>query len=372
MLWQDDESKLLDPNKLKEDELGLPGVPALAPSSSNIVGAGAGAIGGPAAAGGSSNGWTNIQSYIAANNKDTGSSQRLQSSVQPAFAAEKTGIDTDADKFKSAEKNTFDSLNIDPNQMSDIVNQQKEKAWKPLWNTASDEARRKADYDQNARWVNKHLTSDWQPNTQWDHTISEGTQRIGTTLQNDGAFKRYLESLDEKVVGRPLTTGQHALQAQFNTSNPDLRETRSKLLKDYAGLGEHIGNRQKEVADYTKGLGTTFRTNQTTNRDYVNNMGTKAEQDQALAEANARAAYQNDFGELLRLYDSLQNFGGRPYGAAPVDVQGQSSPFNRWYGAQDLKHRNTGDDQKRDWNIVADFLGLAEPRKTRGTFSVRG
>lgn len=282
------------------------------------------------------------------------------------------------------------------------------------------------DYRNSVSKVSNYMNTAWQDPEAWNATIGSDVQGFNGKLKDDSAFQSYMGDLYEGAAGHSLNAGQRALQNQFDVNNENTRAAREEALKGLAGLETHVNDRAKELGDYNSKLGDEYRTNQNANRDFLtNNLQSLSGQIQG-AESRAKSDYNNDFNNGKSGFSSFhygyyypgsntfgedrsnqENLGivspnstwsqlqrekdmyapteyysrwastpqagneWRQYGDDLENRHGAMAALNNFYSGEDAKYNNTADAEKRSWNVLADFLGLSDPRKTQG-FKVRG
>lgn len=416
-----DDNKLLDQNQDQQQQqnqaVGGGGQSPLVGGNSSAVSTGVGTAG--VGAGGTGK-WTNIQAYLNANkSSDTGATQLLQDSAGKQFDKERTTID---DQSKAATKQASDALNpvkeANTNKESWLTNAATNYSWD---NPASN--------NQYNDYVNKFkgaLGAQYSGPKTFDYTMGADTQNYGASLGNDDAFNKYLGDLYQNKAGGQLSGGQRALQTQLNISNEPLAQMRQSLLKKYADLGDYRNKVVSDTGSLLKNAEQDLRTNQNSLRDWFKGQQNAAESAQGQKESQAKYDYNTEYnnGKSGRAGWALQTLqatrgDGIDYGIGAAErylanqgLLGNDLTWNQlqkeqdigdnlsgtwgslrqrddwrgtantapltanrdaltnWYTSQDTKYANTGDEEKRRFNSIADILG-AGTKKSQG-FKVRG
>lgn len=368
--------------------------------SSNDVGNGAVSTAGVGAGG--TGGWTNIQSYLNANQGDTGSAQALNKTVGDQFNKEKDAYTQDSSKFLNDANKQVADQKIDNNQADQLIK-----------SNSTDYSYGGGDqstaYKGNVQKVQGALNNAYSGPTSYSYGFTAPTQNYGSAVKDGGGFDTLMNQLYSNAAGKNLSNGQYQLQKQLDVNNSALTDARSNLANQYDQLG---ANRDKAVADTTAGLGQaeqTYRTNQNALRDYLTGQSNNYETSEGQAEANAKKSYNDamraDFhgnGSIDTLTNRIRNagnyggagggwyWGGDNYngafgqgqhdyvnsplasGGIDLNPSGQlGSELSNWQYNQLQANQNVGDPEKRSFNAIQDFLNSDAARKQAG-FNVRG
>jgi hypothetical protein len=398
---------------------GQPQTGNLSSSSSGDVSGGSGSAPGAAASTSSGQqagqggvgGWTNIQSYMNANQGDTGSAQNLKNSVDPQFAQEKSSLDSQASTAKSqAQSAANQEASADSSASQWIGDAAKNYNYSGPQNNA---------YNQDVQQTQSALNGKYSGPTSFNFALSDGTQKLGQNIGNDQSFNQYMGNLAQQRAGGPLSDGGRSLQSQLDVNNQALANTRQDLLQQYAGLGSY---RDQAVADTNSAAGQAqqdYANHQDHIRNYLSNDQSAQETGLKNASSDARNNYSNEFnggsGLSSTLYDHLTaNSGGAdgatnqavanaaiagrrnagiwgnnlsynqlqneqtalpvsPHNAVEYNggLANNLAALNNFYSTEDQKYANTGDAQKREWNSIQDVLGSTASKQAEG-FKVRG
>jgi hypothetical protein len=357
-------------------------------------------------AGGMGN-WTNIQAYLGANKGDTGSAQALDKTVNSQFDTEKKTMADQSQNFLSGAQKQVDDSKVSNEQADNLIKSAADSySWQGEQPTA---------YKDSVGKVQGALNKEYSGPLSYDYGFTAPTQQYGQDLKDNGGFDNLMSSIYSKAAGSPLTSGQYALQKQLDVNNEGLSNTREKLLGQYAGLEGERDNTVQNTTKSLSGLAEQYRNNQSALRDYLGRTQNDYDTKIAQAEADARAAYNNDytqgksgmssigtgvFGDKSADWRSSQNILGdnltwdqlqREYnykdpGSGAYDSgmglwvggdpagngwEQRNGALNNFYTSEDQKYANTGDQEERTYNAILDFLGQTGNKKQQG-FKVRG
>lgn len=412
---QDDDKLQVDPNAPAEAPGAGPGGGAISGQGSSEVGAG-GAQGNSAGVGaGGTGGWTNIQAYIDANKGDTGSAQALNKTVGDQFNQEKNAYTQDSQNFLGDATKQVNDSKID-NSTADALTKHATNSYQ--WGSPT----QSLDYHGDVSKVQGALNNKYSGPTSYNYALGSKTQEYGNDLNDNGGFGQLMNHIyGEKAPG--LNQGQAELQKQLDLNNTGLDDARKGLQGQYTDLG---AGRDKAVADTTtglNGLATQYGANQNALKDYLGKQASAYNTKEAQDEADARDAYQGaytgghsglnnvfygtanggDFANTLAdkgvwgddgsnlTWQQLQNeqtigapgnrdmdYGNLAQGGNPVKyddgrMANRSGLFDQnglslqnFYNDQEKTYQDTGDEDKRSFNAIQDFLNSGDARKEKG------
>ena len=390
----------LDPNQQQQSQTAGSGGGSVVSQGSNAVGSGVNTGGvGP----GGTGKWTNIQAYLGANQGvDTGASKLINDSAGAQFDSEKSEIGQESSKLKTdagiAAKPVTDAY-----QNKDKYLGEASKSYD--WNNNQGSG-----YNNAVGAFKNALGAQYSGPNSYAKDISAKSQQYGTALNSDDAFNEYLGDLYQNKAGGQLSSGGRALQTQLNISNEPLAKARNDLLAKYSGLNEYRDQTAKDTNDYLGKTAQSFTQNQSGLKDFLSNRANQAESDRTKAESDAR----NEFEKRMNSHEGMGNYivagdtspdlswnklKGAIYNtkeAGFTDAQYDDPNFanslpsagqlsmrdifdaqkaardglNRFYGDQDKKYENVGDQQRREWSTIQDILGTGQ--KKSSAFKVRG
>lgn len=225
--------------------------PTASKSMGSSGGSGIVSTGAPSAAPqgtGGSQQWTNIQSYLTANQgQNQQRADGVKQQVQGTFGQEKQQFDQKAQEAKSsAEKATEPVRSINQDKASQLISQ------------ASSADKGSEGYQQAINPLKQAVSTKIEAPKTFAYGLGAQTQELGQ-VQDQQKFGNVLGMFDKKAQGgRDLSTGQRALQNQLDVQNPFLEQTRQDLATQYKGLTDDIGARSvdtnKQVSDiYSQG-----------------------------------------------------------------------------------------------------------------------
>ncbi len=450
---------------------GSPGQAAGGGGAPTVSGAGGSDVGGVSTAGvgaGGTGGWTNIQSYLQANQGDNGSANNLRDTVGSQFNKESGQMQDAADKTVKDASNYVNDSNISSDQANDLIGQAS-KAYsypgadgtgkggmlnspstggtgdfsttpyqKATAGAAPTQTNQQVGVGDNPSYqgivdrFHTALNGQWGMPSSFSYGLGAQTQNYGDQVNNDQGFQGMMGKLYSDKAGAPLTSGQSALQNQFDSGNQSLANARHDLQGQYQGLQNKAGQLSQDTTNTLGADQNQFVKNQNTLRDYLGQQAGNYDTNIGKAQDEARANYNTDYttgqsGDSAINYQNMinnQNAGGLSgsetqariaqrqgmgiwgdnltyqqlqneqndrysggdlspwqnnelYGSADNRVTSNADWANRadqlgnWYGSEDAKYANTGDADKRSFNSIQDFLGANGTQKSQG-FNVRG
>ncbi len=407
------EDSILDDEDRLSNPLGGPGqAPAAGGGGASITGGGSTGSQAPAGAGGSTGGWTNIQSYLDANKGASGSAQALDKTVSGQFGQERDALSNQSQAFLGDANQQVKDNSIDTDQASNLL---KGAASQYSWG-----ASQPTEYQDTVKKFQGALTNDYGGPKEYNYGFGAKTQEYGDALKGGAGMDKVMGDVYGQAAGGPLSRGQFNLQSQLDVSNENLANTKKNLAGSYDQLG---ADRDKTVQDTTAKLGDVekgYRTNQNKLKDWLYGQGNQYQGAIDKAENDARTGYNTSYntgsglGSALQGTYNLSLLGTDPYTAAGVSlgpnatfkqlqaekdlaarngadfgpilnntylpsewtplVKNQltrnSDSLNNFYTEQDTKYGNTADEEERSWNAIQDFLNTGATKKDQG-FSVR-
>lgn len=381
-----------------------------------LVGAGSSIAGGsqgaPAAGAGpgGTGAWTNIQSYLNANQGDTGSSQALNRTVGDQFGKERDAFTNGSASYLQGAQDKVNKSKITNEQADQMIGQAGQQY--DYGGNQGDQ------YNQLTSKVRQSLGDKYTGPTDYSYGLSTDTQNYGDELKQGGAFDTLMNHIYSDSSGKPLTPGQFDLQKQLDVSNQGLVNARNDLSSQYDKL---VSDREKTVGNTTAALGDLqdqYSKNQTAFHDYLYGQSNAYDAKEAQAEADANAGYNESYktdktgransdfaaglsSDPVGYYQSRnmwgsdltpeqlqneQNFynsrqGAPNHGSSDYDYidhapnelaqwqvlsnafHGNTNALNDFYKQQIDKYKNTGDSEKRGFNVLQDFLNTGASKK---------
>lgn len=298
-----DSSKLQDPNQQSQGQgqaqQTQSGPTISSGSSGDVVSGGGGAsspsssAGQQAGSGGTQGGWTNIQSYVQANQGNpNNSAQALKSTVGNQFNQENQNLQNDVQAQKAA-ADKANSADFSQSSAAQAVN----------------------DYAQNgsADVLNKYqgiLSGSYQkPQTPYAYGMDATTKNYGDDLSSNQGFGTLMNGIYNQAAGGQMSQGQFNLQNQLDTNNTDLANARSDLANQYSGLQSNIAAAPGQLNDYYKSQAQNYSQNQAALKQYLQTM---AAQDQAQMNAPAQPKGNPVADQARNQYSAIQAFLGNP------------------------------------------------------------
>jgi hypothetical protein len=376
---------------------------------------GGGAVSTAGVGAGGQGAWTNIQAYLNANKKDTGSAQALQSKVGGVLGQEKQNLETQAG-------NTLNQANDQAKTYDDAKANTGEWINKAA-NAYSWDGQHGDEYRNTVNKVQGLRNQAYQGPQEFTYGNSQDLSRAGEAVNNDDSFKSYLGDLYKQRTGGQLNSGQASLQNQFDVNNENLANTRNQLKTQLADFDTAKNDTiQKTDAGIHDAQGK-YLNQQAGYNDYLSNLQNQYDSSINQQEIDARKAYQNEFStnksglnnakndsdyqnwvnavsgggtagaDAIKgnqygywgndlTYDQLQKEKNNEYygtlardyspqRAAMMDRRDRNeSALNKFYQDEDQKYGMTADQDERKYNTLADILGSLN-KKQKG-FAVRG
>lgn len=393
MAYIEEDDKL---NEQNQTQVAGSSGPSIVNQGSNAVGTGVSTAG--IGAGGTGK-WTNIQAYLNANKGDSGATDLVNNSINPEFDSEKSKIQGESSKLKSDADNSLKPINDVKDNADKLLNQ----------------GASAYNYDGNQTDAYSNVTNQFKnalgakysgPNSYF-YGLGQKAQQFGSALGSDEGFNQYLGDLYQNKAGGQLSSGGRELQKQLNISNEPLAQARKNLLDKYSQLGAYRDQTAKDTNDYLANTAQSFRTGQNQIKDYLGNSSNSTESGVSKAESDARYGYDQTMtgkegmaaglegisnwkqlqdyyapkGQAMFTNDQLKdanfrnslstNSIGGPSQQALYDIDKYGfDDLTKFQSAQDAKYANTGDSDKRKFNMIQDILGTG--KKKNAGFQVRG
>lgn len=381
-----------------------------AAGTSGVV-SGGGAPSNPAGVGAGGQGsWTNIQAYLKANKNDTGSAQSLDKKVSGVLGQEKQNLQT-------AVGDTLNKAGEQSRVYDDAKTNTKEWLNKAA-NAYSWDNQHGDDYRDTVEKVKGLKTQAYTGPQNFSYANSADFSRANEALNNDEAYKGYINDLYKERTGGVLNSGQAALQNQFDVNNESLASTRAKLATQMAGFDSDRTAAVTSTDAAIQAAQNKFRNSQAGYNDYLNNLANEYDSSITQQEIDARNAYDqtynsdsgrknyliggvtsdgigdrddikllpkdatwkqiNDFkrqtvsddayeaADAMGLLDTLRSIASR----SNAKYGENRSALDEFYSQQDEKYGMTADEDERKYNTLSEILGSLN-KKEKG-FKVRG
>lgn len=369
-----------DPNKKQLDQ--QPGAAQTPGQALNVGGATSDVLGGgsasaPAGAGGGG-GWTNIQSYLGANQGDTGTSDYINKQVGDQFSKEQSDLDSAG---AGVVQSGVDQANKIKNDTAGSGGMLDAASSAYQWGDTQNDP-----YNQSVSTLKGDLNGVYTGPTSFSYGMSQPTQQYGSNLSNDKDFGQMLNQSYAQRSGQSMNDGQLALQRQLDTTNDPLQQTRQNLLGQYSGLQTKINDTVSKNNDALTHASEDYRTNQNALRGFLSgqsgDISTKIAQEQAAKhdeygglkaqEADQQGLYNNAVNarqsridEIRRDFGagSLPHYGNeiagydRDIAAKQAALTGLTTRNNDYASA--AQNQSQGD--KARFNTISSILGTGTP-----------
>lgn len=334
----------------------------------SISGGGSGIVegGGVSQAGvgkGGTSGWTNIQSYLKANEgNQQGSANILNSKVGGEFSSEANRLGSESSAAKNLATQKVNDNTLDKNQALNQLN--------TLASGYNYKGPQSDPYNQGVAKVKNAYNYDYVKDggpTDYAFGLNSKAQGYGSGLKSDSGFSGVMNSLYGEAAGGQLGKGQQALQTQLDVSNPYLAQARTGLNTQYDALNKNIGN---TVADTSKYLGDQSTLAQTRKNQLQSQLGTQKTADYKSiddAKSNWQAA---DNAKKAGNFTASDYASGGPRGVQNMDIQLPSGAtanravnYDKYYtyaNPNEATNANVGgvDTERNRWNVINEVMGL--------------
>lgn len=291
---------------------------------------------------GGTGGWTNIQSYIKANEgNQQASSNLLNNKVGTTFNSEASRLADESNKAKQEAASKVSNNTYSVDQAKANVN-----------NLASQYNYKAPQADSYNEGVNKLKAArayQYDGPTSYNFGLNAQAQNYGTGLKNDSGFSEVMNTLYGEAAGGQLGKGQKTLQTQLDVVNPYLSETRNNLNTQYSDLNNNIN---KTVEDTTKEVSSNAEKAKTNTSDLNNYLNTQSAADK---NAIAQSALNHRIGEM---YLTGQGMAQAGYLAKQGFDPNQPGYYNYNSGNKATLENALGVDNERNrWNAITDIFG---------------
>lgn len=310
---------------------------------------------------GGTGGWTNIQSYLQANQGDTKSADLLNSQVGGQFDKESKNLQDQSNQTESQAKSQVDQNNIGQDQASQILSQAS-----GLYNYGGNQSQ---DYQNLIGQIQNPLNASYQGPNQFAYGTGAATQNYGSNLSNDQGFRGMMENMYNQSAGGQLGSGLLALQNQIDTNNGALKSARSDLQGRYGALNNNVNDTTKNTNDYLSSEANQFSSNQKSLKDYlqsqqgsdqqsINNAVNAWNADESAIQSGANKVYA---GGNVRGNQNVYGTAPNPHDGPPVIGQINADNYYDSYSPGSVANAsNIGgiDSQRNHFNTIANILGL--------------
>jgi hypothetical protein len=280
---------------------------------------------------GGTNGWTNIQAYLNANQGDTSSASALNNTVGSQFNQERQNIDQSSGQAKSAAQAQVDKNNVSQDKASQLISEAGSN-----YNYNGDQNQT---YQNDVGQLTGALGAQYAGPTQYEYGLGAKTQNYGGALGNDQGFQGMMGDIYKQASGGTMGQGALTLQRQLDQDNAALNNSRQGLLSQYADLGNYSNQSVADTQSALDAAKQNFGANQDALRSNLNTMGTS---DQSAINDKVQA-----YDDYLTNFAANHNFGNQ--------WQGMSGSFNRNSGPDATNVANV-ESQRNQWNAIQDAL----------------
>lgn len=273
---------------------------------------------GPGAGG---SGWTNIQSYLTANQGNTGSSDTLSKNVGNQFAQDQSNISSQAQDTQNQAQQAGQSNYMAPDTASQLLQQTSSMY-------GSNPAQQSQQYTDNVNQFRNDLTGSYGgPKTNsFNPVLSQNSQNYGQALGNDDQLNAMMGGFYNQAAGQNLTQGQSDLQNLLAVNDPAFQQTRQNLTQQYNQLSPWVQQQQDQTNQAINQAQQQYTGNQQQLSQYL--MGQQNTDKSNLDKATQKwnDAYQSGNGQAMQMANQeLQQLMQMSH--APV---GNTSVYDKW------------------------------------------
>jgi hypothetical protein len=187
-----------------------------------------GSSAGQQASGGLRPSFTNVSAYMKANQPDIGKGlQAVQTKGQDIIGQEKQALQTSGNEAKSKATQAQQSI-IGQDQASKLMSAQGSQL------------------KNNAKTI-KDFLGQSAPTNPYQYQMGQGAQTVGQASTTPEGFNQYKYDIYRDITGQNLTTGQRALQNQFDVASGLESQTRQGLSDIYKGYETDVGNQAQDI-----------------------------------------------------------------------------------------------------------------------------
>lgn len=318
-------------------------------------------------------GWTNIQSYLSANQgAQQGSVDAFNKQVGSQLDSDKSKLDTSANETRQKAQESADKTKVGQDQASKLIEQAGQNY---QYGVNQDAAKQKA-YQEPINQIRGVRTAQWGGPNSFVAGMGGDAQQVGG-LNADPNFRDYMNNVYRQGSGGHLGVGGLNLQAQLDANNEGLASARQQALGKYAdlqnyynttigGVNADIGKAKeqfgKNKADFDTYLNDAASSRMKALQDRVNQYGTE---EKALKDVGVKhiegANLSNGLVDAHYLRTGTDNKGNKytQQGLAAMNEQ----PYRHEYQAGDeanLENIGGSEAERGQYNAIMDALGLSE------------
>lgn len=290
------------------------GTPATGNSQSPVAGGGVGSSL-PSAGSGGTQGWTNIQSYLNANQGSQGEANLLNQNAQDTANKEQSNYNTQAGQAQGQAQSQIDNNNISQDKASQLITQ------------ATQAGSAAPQYSTDVQQLQKGINGTYNPGSFSYGQTGQFQNALGAMGGNPDQFNSYMSGIYQKAAG-PMSSGAQALQSQLDAGNGNIQSARQNALMSLSGLGTNLGTQAQQLnTDMGSGgkYAQQFQGNEDALKNYVQGQGdqNKGAIDQRVSDANA---YLNTLAQQVNQGWINRNTGGTSIWRAPASFSPMSQP----------------------------------------------
>lgn len=340
-LGQDDKQNQQNQNPSQQGPSGSSDGQVSGAGTTPLVGTGTNAVsaapslGQSAPGAGGGGGWTNIQSYLTANQGNTNASDTLSKQVGGQFAQDKSNIQDQSKQLQDQSSQSAHSNYLAPDQASQMLQQASNmygganpSAPPPTYGIPENGNQRTAapkSYSDIVGTFRNDLNNPWSgPQANFNPTLSYNTTQYGQALGDDNATNAMMNQLYNTQSGVNLNPGQANLQGVLQQNDPKFQQTRQDLQGQYGQMNPWLQQQSQQTNQAITDAQGQYTGNQKTLHDYLTgSQGTnKSAIDQAVTNWNNTNSNYTD--PVTGAQSSAMNTANQQLMAALTAAQAQS------------------------------------------------
>ena len=232
---------------------------------------------------GGNNQWTNIQSYLGANQgQNSQRANAIGQAGQSILDKEKSAFTAKKDETIGAAKKAAEPVtSLGTDKASQLIQQ------------AAQSGQGSEQYTQAVNPLKQAYTAQYSGPTSFAYGKSADYTNLAKQAGDEQQFKNFLSQFDRNAQGgRELSTGQKALQSQLDVVNPELEAKRQAIADAAKSVGSEIDTGAQDVGSELSGIQNQFQTGKQSLMDLFAKQKTssKADIDKAANDLNANNA----------------------------------------------------------------------------------
>lgn len=236
--------------------------------------------------GGMASPWTNIDSYLKANQNQLGSGiQAVQQKGQEVLQGEQQKLQQAGSQAREGiKKEQSEQVGVD--QASRLVNEQNQQGASQIKN-----------------YLNQGSASGQFNRPQYQYAQGADAQNWAKVYQDPNAYKQRREEVYGQITGRELTGGQKALQSQLDLSSGQIDPSFEQGKSLWTQYGKSAQDEAAKLESEIKAAEDAYKQNQVGLREYLNKdfgQYSNVEADMNAQNRQQQQAYDNYMSNILQ------------------------------------------------------------------------